>query len=176
MASEEYEYPENIREVLLKISLTSRSDDVKDLPDLDVMKSDYFNMDFQKSKQVSGNGMVLGKYAGASQNQNPYDLIANYSPQAQELLKKWVRLALVPTKSRGKKVSTYSVKHWAEGFFQSWDIKGADELTYVSTGAMKGALMCEGFGLKPYQFNAYVNVNENKSMLLGYRKIERNLL
>ena len=68
------------------------------------MKSDYFNMDFQKSKQVSGNAMVLGKYAGASQNQNPYDLIANYSPQAQELLKKWVRLALVPTKSRGKKV------------------------------------------------------------------------
>ena len=49
MASEEYEYPENIREVLLKISLTSLSDDVKDLPDLDVMKSDYFNMDFQKS-------------------------------------------------------------------------------------------------------------------------------
>lgn len=40
MASEEYKYPENIREDLLKISLTSGSDDVKDLPNLDVMKSD----------------------------------------------------------------------------------------------------------------------------------------
>ena len=30
--------------------------------------------------------------------------------------------------------------------------------------------------IETYQFNAYVNVNENKSMLLGQRKIERNLL
>lgn len=126
--------------------------------DWEWFKKDYFDNDFQESKEVFGTGIYEGMLGGASKNQNPYDL-KSYSEPAQKMLKKWVKYNLVPTpNSLKKRVSAYTIKHWAEYFFQDWPIDGAKELSYVSTGAMKGALLSEGFGLKPYEFNAMVSV------------------
>lgn len=53
------------------------------------------------------------------------------------------------TKIKSKAVSTYSIKHWAEHKLNF----------YVSTGAMKGALMLMDFDLDPYEKNAKTNVS-----------------
>lgn len=121
-------------------------------------KKDYYDKDFQKKIDESLASRTK-YYAGASQNQSPYDFYASYSKKEQELLRQWVKLYLIPTKSNSTKVSTYAVKHWAEKFFSKWNVKGSG-LTYVSTGAIKGALLAEGFSLKPYELNAMVGIKK----------------
>lgn len=164
MLSDEQTYDASIRETLLN---TPIEEQWKINPYIDVMKKDYFDKEFQNSPLVENNFVRKGKYYGASRNQNPYDLIAHYNQEAQELLKKWVRLNLIPVSKDNRQVCTYSVKHWAEDFFKRWDIDGAQQLEYISTGAIKGALMSEGFYLKPYEFNAFANIS-TKSPAFDY--------
>lgn len=84
------------------------------------------------------------------QNQSPYDLIANYSEKERKELIGFCKENFQPIKS--KRLSTYTLKHWAEHCLNHLG------LSYVSTGAMKGALLLSGFELDPYKFNANVNI------------------
>lgn len=116
------------------------------MKDLEVFKEDYFNPKKQlpKSRYHSYSHEEL-------QNQSPYDLIANYSPKEQQMLINFCKDNFVPIKSR--RLCTYSLKHWAEYCL------GQYGLSYVSTGAIKGALLLSGFDLDPCEFNAYVNIS-----------------
>ena len=85
-------------------------------------------------------------------NQSTRDFY-NYSKFDQEQMLNFCR-SLVPLKTR--KTSTYSVKHWAENVF----LAVGTGPSYVSTGAIKEALLKTGFDLDPHEFNALVNVSE----------------
>lgn len=115
------------------------------MKNLDEFKKDYFdsNKELPKSRF---HDCSHGKF----QNQSPYDLIANYSREEQQMLINWCKDNFTPIKTR--RLCTYSLKHWAEHCLTQYG------LSYVSTGAIKGALLLSGFDLDPYEFNAYVNI------------------
>ena len=110
------------------------------MKNLDKFKKDYFD---SKKKLLDGGHEGF-------QNQSPYDLIANYSRKEQQMLINWCKDNFTPIKTR--RLCTYSLKHWAEHCLTQYG------LSYVSTGAIKGALLLSGFDLDPYEFNAYVNI------------------
>ncbi|MFR0605908.1 hypothetical protein ACLUW9_05335 [Limosilactobacillus mucosae] len=85
-------------------------------------------------------------------NQSTKDFY-NYSELDQSQMIDFCR-SLTPTKAR--RTSTYSVKHWAENVFRAVGTGPS----YVSTGAIKEALLKAGFDLNPEEFNARVNVSE----------------
>lgn len=116
------------------------------MKNLDQFKEDYYNpkKEFLKSR-------FHGYDHGEFQNQSPYDLIANYSEKEQQMLIDWCKDNFIPIKTR--RLCTYSLKHWAEHCLTQYG------LSYVSTGAIKGALLLSGFDLDPYEFNAYVNIS-----------------
>lgn len=107
-------------------------------------KDDYLNPDVR---------FPVNPYHGYDhecfQNQSPYDLIANYTPSQQKTLITFCE-RFIPIKSR--KLSTYALKDWVEHYL---------DIGYVSTGAMKGALLLNGFSLAPNEFNARVNISAN---------------
>lgn len=115
------------------------------MKNLDKFKKDYFdsNKELPKSRFYDCSH-------GEFQNQSPYDLIANYSREEQQMLINWCKDNFTPIKTR--RLCTYSLKHWAEHCLTQYG------LSYVSTGAIKGALLLSGFDLDPYEFNAYVNI------------------
>lgn len=85
-------------------------------------------------------------------NKSPKDFY-NYSELDQQQMVNFCQ-SLTPVKKR--QMSTYSIKHWAERVFRAYGV-GPE---YVSTGAIKEALLKTGFDLDPHEFYALVNVSE----------------
>ncbi|WP_173008100.1 hypothetical protein [Lactobacillus helveticus] len=121
------------------------------MKNLDKFKKDYFdsNKELPKSRFYDNSHRTL-------KNQSPYDLIANYSEKEQQMLINWCKENFTPIKKR--KLCTYHLKHWAEHCLTQYG------LSYVSTGAIKGALLLSGFDLDPDEFNAYVNIGSAYSI------------
>lgn len=116
------------------------------MQNLDQFKKDYYN-----PKEEFPRSCFHGYDHEEFQNQSPYDLIANYSEKEQQMLVTWCKDNFTPIKTR--RLCTYSLKHWAEHCLTQYG------LSYVSTGAIKGALLLSDFDLDPYEFNAYVNIS-----------------
>ena len=85
----------------------------------------------------------------ANQNQSTTDF-DKYSIKEQQLLLDFCKEL---TTAKTKKVATYSLKHWAEHYFE---VFGGP--SYVSTGAMNIALLKSGFELDSEGIYAQANV------------------